>query len=215
MPHRRFAPHDALARHLLPHAVALSDDGAHDLGHLLRVWANVQRIAAVEGGDREVLAAAVLLHDCVAVEKDSPERAMASRLAAAQAREVLGGLGWPEPRIGAVAHAIAAHSYSAGIEPETLEARVLQDADRLDAIGLIGVARCFYVTGRMGRALYDPEDPAAEARALDDARFGLDHFRVKLLRLAEGFRTATGQALARARHARLEAFLDGFLDEVG
>lgn len=215
MDYNQFAPHDALAAALLPHAVPAGDDGSHDVAHLMRVWAAAREIAAEEGGDTEVLLAAVLLHDCVAVEKDSPERAMASRLAAAKAREILQGLGWDRDRIGAVGHAIEAHSYSAGIPPETLEARILRDADRLDAIGLIGVARCFYVSGRLGRALYDPDDPWGHGRAPDDGRYGLDHFRVKLLRLADGFLTGTGREMARARQARMEAFLDEFLEEVG
>src|SRR5690606_8932965 len=110
--------------------------GAHDLAHILRVFRNAMRIQAVEGGDARVLTAAVLLHDCVAVEKSSPLRARASTLAAEKASGVLAALGWDESEIGAVGHAIAAHSFSAGIAPETLEAKILQDADRLDAIGI-------------------------------------------------------------------------------
>jgi uncharacterized protein len=109
---------------------------------------------------------------------------------------------------------VAAHSFSAGIEPLTLEAKTLQDADRLDAIGMLGVARCFYVAGRMGSALYDPVDPHALERPLDDRRYALDHFRAKLLKLASGFRTATGARLARLRHDRLQRFLDEFADEI-
>ena len=209
----RFAPHQSLADHLLPLA-ASPGDGAHDLSHVLRVWANVRRLMATEGGDAEILLAATLLHDCVAVEKTSPLRSQASRLAADRAGEILAGLGWPVARIAAVAHAIAAHSFSAGIAPETPEARILQDADRLDAIGLIGVARCFYVAGRTGAALYDPADPRGQDRPPDDRRFALDHFDTKLLTLAEGFQTATGRRLARDRHESLLAFRDGLLAEI-
>ncbi|MAS43520.1 uncharacterized protein SAMN05444336_10394 [Albimonas donghaensis] len=212
-----FAPRQALAARLLPAALPAGegDDGAHDLAHLGRVWANVRRIAAVEGGDEEILAAATLLHDCVSVEKNSPDRPRASRLAAARACEVLAALDWTADRIGAVAHAIAAHSFSARIPPETPEARILQDADRLDALGFVGVARCFYTGGRMGGGLCDPLDPRAEARPLDDARYAIDHFPAKLLGLAQGFQTAEGARLAQARHARLVAFHDGFLEEIG
>ena len=208
-----FAPHQELADRLLPHAFS-PGDGSHDLSHILRVWANVRQLMAEEGGDHEILLAATLLHDCVAVEKTSPLRAKASRLAADHARGLLAGLGWPEPRIAAVAHAIAAHSFSAGISPETLEARILQDADRLDAIGLIGVARCFYIAGRTGAGLYDPTDPNAANRPLDDRRFALDHFETKLLTLAQGFQTVTGRRLARARHESLLAFRNGLLAEI-
>jgi len=207
-----FAPFEALAASLLPHALP-SEDGAHDIGHLRRVWRNASAIQAGEGGDLELLCAAVLLHDSVAVEKNSPLRAQASRLAAEKASGLLRGLGWDEARVTATAHAIAAHSYSANIPPETLEARILQDADRLDAIGLTGVARCFFIAGRMGSSLYDPRDPMAEHRALDDQRFALDHWETKLLRLAEGFGTATGAAMARERHEKLLAFRTALLEE--
>jgi uncharacterized protein len=172
------------------------------------------RIHAAEGGDGEVLAAAVLLHDCVAVEKNSPLRSQASRLAAERASGILRDLGWPEGRIEAVAHAILTHSFSANIPPETLEARTLQDADRLDAIGMVGAARCFYVAGRLNSQLYDPADPRAEHRAIDDRTYSIDHFPAKLFKLADGFQTASGAALARDRHARLVEFYDLFLEEI-
>ena len=123
---------------LLEHATE-GDDGSHDLAHIHRVFKNALKIQAGEGGDAEILAAAVLLHDCVAVEKSSPLRSQASRLAAEKASGILAGLGWPEAKIAAVAHAILTHSFSANIPPETLEAKMLQDADRLDAIGMVGV----------------------------------------------------------------------------
>ncbi|MDI6834533.1 MAG: HD domain-containing protein [Rhizobiaceae bacterium] len=208
-----FAPHEALAAELLAHATE-SDDGSHDVAHVLRVFRSAMRIASDEGGDTRILAAAVLLHDCVAVEKNSPLRASASRLAAEKAVTILAGLGWAQADIDRVAHAIEAHSFSAGIAPETLEAKILQDADRLDAIGMIGAARCFYIAGRLGSALYDPADPLGENRPLDDKRFAIDHFETKLFRLADGFQTESGCALARERHERLRHVLDLFIDEI-
>ena len=208
-----FAPHETLAAQLLPHAAATTD-GSHDLVHILRVFRNAVRIHAGEGGDGEVLAAAVLLHDCVAVEKNSPLRAQASRLAAERASAVLAGAGWRDDRIAAVSHAILTHSFSANIAPESLEAKILQDADRLDAIGMVGAARCFYVAGRLNSALYDPADPHADHRPLDDRAFSLDHFPAKLFKLADGFRTVTGASLARERHDRLVKFYDLFLEEI-
>ncbi|MDB5556293.1 MAG: Metal dependent phosphohydrolase, partial [Rhizobium sp.] len=162
-----FAPYEKLAANLLPHA-ADTNDGSHDLAHILRVFRNAMRIHASEGGDGEVLVAAVLLHDCVAVEKNSPMRAQASRLATEKASTVLAELGWQPNRIASVAHAILTHSFSANIPPETTEAKILQDADRLDAIGMVGAARCFYVAGRLNSGLYDPADPRAEHRPPDD-----------------------------------------------
>jgi uncharacterized protein len=159
--------------------------------------------------------AAVILHDCVAVEKNAPERSQASRLAGARAQQILADLEWPAARIGRTVHAIEAHSFSAAIAPETVEARIMQDADRLDAIGAIGIARCFYVAGRMGSSLYDPDDPSATDRSLDDASFALDHFAVKLFKVAENFQTKAGQALARQRSRTMRDFVDTLLHEIG
>ncbi|MGL3606582.1 HD domain-containing protein [Rhizobium sp. G187] len=208
-----FTPHAGLAANLLPHATE-GDDGSHDLAHIHRVFRNAMRIHAEEGGDGAVLAAAVLLHDCVAVEKNSPLRAEASRLAADKASGILAALGWERIEIAAVAHAILTHSYSAGIPPESLEAKILQDADRLDAIGMVGVARCFYIAGRMGSALYHAGDPDADNRSLDDRRYAIDHFPAKLLKLSAGFQTEAGRKLATERHRRLVEFLTLFRDEI-
>ncbi|WP_284757773.1 HD domain-containing protein [Agrobacterium sp. fls2-241-TYG-188a] len=208
-----FSPYEQLAETLIPHATQ-GDDGSHDLAHIHRVFRNAMRIHGQEGGNGTVLAASVLLHDCVAVEKNSPLRAQASRLAAEKACGLLRDLRWEETDIEAVAHAILTHSFSANIAPETLEAKILQDADRLDAIGMVGAARCFYIAGRMGSALYDPEDPLAENRPLDDRRFAIDHFENKLFKLADGFQTQTGRQLAKERHERLQQVLTLFLDEI-
>lgn len=211
----RFAPFEDLARVLIPHTHAEKVDGSHDIAHLLRVWKNVCAIRNHEGGDARLLLAATLLHDCVAVEKNSPFRASASRLAAARATDVLTEMGWDELSIASVAHAIEAHSFSAQITPLTLEAKILQDADRLDALGMVGVARVFYVSGRMGRHLYDPEDPQATQRPYDDQQFAVDHFHTKLLHLADGFQTDTGTSLAKVRHERLKRCLDELMEEIG
>lgn len=222
IPPDAFAPHISLAAALIGRVD--NDDGAHDLAHVLRVWRNAGRIATGEGlsGEAgvpegswgEMLAAAVLLHDCVAVEKSSPLRAQASRLAATRAGEILAGMSWTSTRIAEVVHAIAAHSFSAGMIPQNDLARVLQDADRLDALGYIGIARCFYTAGRMGSALYHPSDLAATHRSLEDSRYALDHFRAKLLRLGEGFQTQTGARLAAGRLRVITEFMNGMEDEL-
>ncbi|UPA25458.1 HD domain-containing protein [Shinella oryzae] len=208
-----FSPLGDLAERLLPQAFA-ADDGSHDAAHLIRVWKNARRIQAEEGGDLRLLAAAVLLHDCVAVEKNSPLRAQASRLAAEKASRLLSAEGWQAADVAAVAHAILTHSFSANIAPETLEAKIVQDADRLDAIGMMGAARCFYIAGRMGSGLYDPMDPLAENRPLDDKAFAIDHFEVKLFKLADGFCTPTGSRMAAERTQRLRVIRDMMLDEI-
>ncbi|WP_322362406.1 HD domain-containing protein [Pseudomonas sp. Teo4] len=210
-----FAPLQHLADSLQAHLPEASGDGAHDLAHIHRVWANVRKIHAVEGGDLEVLLAATVLHDCVAVEKNSPLRSQASRLSADKAAGILADLNWSATRIEAVSHAIAAHSFSANLPANSLEAKILQDSDRLDALGMVGIARCFYVGGRMGTALYDPCNPTAKGRDYQDRQYSLEHFPNKLLKLASGFQTAEGARLAAERHQRLVWFVEGFLDELG
>ncbi|CAI2461326.1 putative hydrolase [Serratia fonticola] len=208
-----FSPFQALAQELLPLTLE-GDDGSHDVAHLHRVWKNYRQISQDEGGDQQILCAAVLLHDCVAVEKNSPQRHLASRMAAEKAGIALATLGWSDENINKTAHAIEAHSFSAAIPPQTLEAKILQDADRLDAIGMIGVARCFYIGGRMRSALYDAADPLAQQRQYDDKRFTLDHFETKLFKLQEGFQTAAGRRMAALRTERMRRFLSELLEEV-
>ncbi|MDF9756153.1 HD domain-containing protein [Pseudomonas hunanensis] len=210
-----FFPLQSLADELLPCLPGACTDGSHDLAHVQRVWSNVRRIQAKEGGDLEVLLAATVLHDCVAVEKNSPLRSQASTLSAKRAAAILTDKGWPSARVEQAAHAVQAHSYSAGIAPLSLEARILQDSDRLDALGAVGVARCFYVAGRMGSSLYDFENPTAEGRDHQDNRYAIEHFHTKLLKLASGFQTTEGARLATLRHERLASFLDDFMDEIG
>ena len=208
-----FHPFDQLAAKLLDTSTS-DEDGAHDLSHIVRVWRNIQSIHRDEGGDLEVLAAAVLLHDCVQVAKDSPLRSKASMLAANEARVRLGALGWEPSRINTVAGAIESHSFSAGLGPTSIEGCILQDADRLDAIGFAGIARCFYTAGRLGSRMYDLADPEGKSRSLDDGRNALDHFPKKLLTLEGTFKTRAGRDLARERHHRVLEFYRGMLAEV-
>lgn len=210
-----FFPFQSLARDLLQHLPEDNGDGSHDLSHIHRVWINARAIQKIEGGDLETLLAATLLHDCVAVEKNSPLRAKASTLSADKAVSILAGLGWSESKVLAVAHAVKTHSFSAGFEPTTLEAKILQDSDRLDAIGMVGVARCFYIAGRMGSALYDFTNPLALDREYQDKRFAIEHFHTKLLKLAYGFQTQEGARIAAKRHESLEHFVKEFMAEIG
>ena len=190
-------------------AQAQGGDGAHDVHHLRRVWRSARRIARKEpGADPLVILAAAYLHDLVNPPKDSPLRSQASRLSAEGALALLDRMGFDPARARAAAHAIEAHSYSAGIEPTTIEARILQDADRLEALGAIGLARCFYTGGKMGSALWAAEDPFGRGgRALDDRSFSVDHFPVKLLRLPDLMRTEEGRRLARRRAQVLRLYL--------
>jgi uncharacterized protein len=193
-----------IARHVRQSAVA---DVAHDAHHVERVVRNARRIGRLEGADLSVVLPAAWLHDIVAVRKDSPDRARASTLAAAEATRFLRDIDYPQPLLDPIAHAIEAHSFSAGIEPRTLEARVVQDADRLEALGAIGIARCFATTGAMGRLLYCPDDPFGASHTLDDKAYALDHFEVKLYRVAASLRTPSGRAEGQERAAFLRAFV--------
>lgn len=189
-------------------------DGAHDIHHLHRVWHNAQRLlAAHPEADALVVMAGCYLHDLVNLPKNHPERSSAARQSALAASKLLAARGFPEERIGAVAHAIEAHSFSAALPATTIEAKIVQDADRLDALGAVGLARLFYIAGQMGSALAHPDDPLATNRSRDDRQYALDHIDVKLTTLPATMQTAAGRAQAESRMAMLLAFRDDFARE--
>lgn len=190
-------------------------DAAHDLAHADRVWSNAVDIASGEGLETgRVLLCAAYLHDLVALPKDHPHRARAATLSSQAAGPIMAALGLTPTEISAARHAIEAHSFSGGVEPASDAARVLRDADRLEALGAIGVARCFAVSGALGRGLFHHSDPFATARTLDDRTFALDHFATKLLRLPDTFLTETGRTLARARAATMRRYLEELAGEL-
>lgn len=193
---------------------AAGGDAAHDLEHVRRVVANTRALAATEGAKIEIILPAAWLHDCVTVPKDSPQRATASRLAAAQAVTWLREWVWPEDLLPEIAHAIEAHSFSAALAPQTIEAKVVQDADRLDALGAVGLARCLMLGGALGRPLYAPEDPFCERRAPDDRAACVDHFYTKLLTLETTMQTEGGRREARRRTEYLRGFLEEMRREI-
>ncbi|HAV35610.1 MAG TPA: hydrolase [Massilia sp.] len=189
-------------------------DGAHDASHLDRVWRSAEALLARHPeADALVVMAACYLHDLVNLTKGDPDRAQASRRSAALAKERLARIGFPADRLDAVAHAIEAHSFSAAIPATTIEAKIVQDADRLDALGAIGLARMFYVAGRMGRALAHPSDPLAENREPDDRAWTLDHIVVKLAKLPEMMQTEAGRDMANERLGKLLVFRKEFTAE--
>jgi uncharacterized protein len=191
-------------------------DGAHDINHLHRVWHVACGLMDEHPeADRLIVLAACYLHDIVNLPKDHPERSSASSHAAKIACTRLGQVGFPREKLDGVAHAIEAHSFSAAIAPVTIEAKIVQDADRLDALGAVGLARLFYTAGRMGSALAHPDDPLACRRAMDDRAFALDHIECKLAALPARMQTAAGKKLGEARLAWLRAFRDTFVAEWG
>jgi uncharacterized protein len=189
-------------------------DPGHGLAHIERVVASALKLAAEEGARPDVVLPSAWLHDCVHVAKDSPERARASRLAAEHAIRFLEYAGYAPEALPDIRHAIEAHSYSAGIAPRTPEARVVQDADRLDALGAIGLARCIAVGAALGRPVYEPEDPFCRARAPDDRGASVDHFYAKLLKLTGTMQTAAGRREAERRTAFLQSFLAQLESEI-
>lgn len=191
---------------------ALDDDPGHDLEHCLRVAGWTIRCGADDA--REAIAAA-LLHDVVNVPKDDPRRREASALSASEARRILPAHGFVPAAIDRIAEAIEDHSYSRGAIPRSPLGRALQDADRLEALGVLGLFRTVSTGSRMGARYFDANDPWAEARALDDRRFNVDHFFTKLLRLPDTMQTEVGRREARARTAFLERVLDQLADELG
>lgn len=212
--------HDLLA-FWRPRLIAIAteagdDDGAHDIAHLHRVWqVSLSLLKDYPMADVLVVLAACYLHDIVNLPKNHPERHLASRHAATRACEELRQAGFPVEKLESVAHAIEAHSFSAGIEPLTIEAKIVQDADRLDALGAVGLARMFYTAGRMGSALANMDDPLALHRPLDDRSFALDHIENKLVTLPRTMQTSAGRKLGETRLAWLRGFRDTFVTEWG
>jgi uncharacterized protein len=189
-------------------------DGAHDASHLARVWRTAQALLASHPeADPLVVMAACYLHDLVNLPKNHPERSQASRRSAQLARHQLAWMGFPPELLDGVAHAIAAHSYSAAIPAETIEAKIVQDADRIDALGAVGLTRVFYIGGQLGRPLAHADDPLARERALDDAEYTLDHFAVKLAALPGMMQTDAGRRVAERRVALLMDFRTRFAQE--
>ncbi|MCS5990920.1 phosphohydrolase [Klebsiella variicola subsp. variicola] len=186
------------------------DDAAHDLSHFRRVWATATLLAAGEGG-RPTGTPHGLLFSCdiVSLPKNHPERSRSSMMAAEKTLAILQSsfADFPVERYAAVSHAIEAHSFSAAIPPRTLEAKIVQDADRLESLGAIGLARVFAVAGALNTILFDAEDPFADRRALDDRRYALDHFQCKLLRLPETMQTTRGKEMAQHNARFLVEFM--------
>jgi uncharacterized protein len=182
-------------------------DVAHDVSHIYRVVKVAQQLALDEGADMAVVMPAAWLHDCVSLPKNHPDRHLASTLAADKAIVFLHSIKYPADYFPAIHHAIRAHSFSANVPLESLEAKIVQDADRLDALGAIGIARCMQVSGTLNRALYSLDDPFCEDREPDDAQYSIDHFYNKLFRIADSLNTVSAQAEGKRRESVMRVFL--------
>lgn len=187
-------------------------DPAHDWAHIQRVMANCRMLVKSEGGDLETLLAAALLHDIVNLPKNHPKRKEASSLAAHAAKRYLIG-DFTDDEIQKICTAVEEHSYSLGKTPSLHEAALLQDADRLDAVGAIGVMRTIATGTKMGSPFYDVEDPYACARSWVDNNM-IDHFYIKTLKLGENMNTKTARDIASQRTEFMKSFLQQLKGEL-
>ena len=191
-------------------------DPAHDFEHVMRVYRNARRIAKYErAADTEVLLAAALMHDLVVYPKGSAKRSKSSDDSADLSEEILRRLGCPREKIEKISYCIRTHSYSKKIVPATIEGRILQDADRLDALGAIGVARTFSVGGTERRMFYNPSDPFGKTkRAHDERMWTLDHYKTKLLGLRDSMHTAAAKKIATKRLKFMKLYLAELKKEI-
>lgn len=188
-------------------------DPAHDVAHAERVALWTIRLAP-EVDSREAVAAA-LLHDIVNVPKNAPDRARASEYSADKAGELLPRVGFDPETVARICDAIRTHSYSRAEAPSGLLGAALQDADRLEALGALGLCRTLSTGAKLGAQYFDARDPWATARQLDDLTYTVDHFFTKLLPLADSLLTTRGRREARARAAFLATFLVQLGREIG
>jgi uncharacterized protein len=182
-------------------------DPAHDLGHFHRVASVAKVLAFQEKARLEIVIPAAWLHDLINIPKNDPRRALGSTQSGLAALNFLEEIGYPSHFFREIEHAIRAHSFSARIEPQTLEAKIVQDADRLDAIGAIGIARCFSVGGLLQRPLYCNSDPFSKNRTPDDTKYTIDHFFIKLFKLPDSLQTSSGKKEGEKRISIMKQFL--------
>lgn len=189
-------------------------DPAHDVVHIARVMRLCEQIGKEEGANLEVLLAAAALHDLINLPKDHPERQFASQMAATQSMTILKESGFTDEEIEKVKNIITEHSYSLGKKPTSLESAVLQDADKLDALGAIGIMRTVTCGARFGAKYYDMADPFAKHRDLDDRSYTLDHFSTKLFKLPSLMNTNAGKIEATKRFEFMKEFIEEFRREL-
>ena len=190
-------------------------DAAHDINHVKRVVKTAKQLADSENAEIAVVLPAAWLHDCVTFPKNHPDNKRSSQLAADKAIAYLTQINYPAKYFDAIHHAICAHSYSAKITAESLEAQVVQDADRLDGLGAIGIARCMLVAGKLGSKIYHHEDPFCQTRAADSKVAAVDHFYEKLFKTAETMQTKAGKIEADVRVTYMKNYLSKLAQELG
>ena len=190
------------------------NDPAHDFEHIMRVYKNAQKLAKKEKANVKLVLAAVLLHDIVFFPKSDSRSKTSSTKSALEAEKILKKYDYSNDEIKIVSDAIRDHSFSKGMVPRTIEGKVLQDADRLDALGAIGIARTFAVGGAEKRPFYSKHDTFCHIRKPDDQSWTLDHFYKKLLLLEKKMNTKTAKTEAKRRTKIMKKFLDDLKKEI-
>ncbi len=186
----------------------------HDRFHVERVYKLALRIAGEVGQpvDLDVLRAAALLHDVARAMEDEGLVDDHAREGARIAHEILRRVGFPRDKIEKVAYCIEVHRFKSGVKPETIEAQILQDADRLDMLGAVGIARVFARAGWSNTPLHDPSRPPKQAY---DGRSetAVNHLLEKILRLKDTLHTEPARRIAESRHRFVKEFVERFLKE--
>ena len=192
----------------------LDNDPAHDFDHVMRVYNNAQKIIKKEKVNPKLVLSAVLLHDIVSYPKSSKRSKFSSIDSAKKSKIILKKHGFSNEEIIIISNAIAEHSFAQNKVPQTIEGKILQDADRLDALGAIGIARVFATSGSLNRPFYNIDDPFCIKRNSDDDLWAVDHFFNKLLKLESMMNTKSGKIEAKKRTKVLKEFLKQLKDEV-
>jgi len=177
----------------------IENDSAHDFEHTIRVYKNAKKICKKEKANEKLVLSAALLHDIVSYPKSDKRSKTSSIKSATKSKQILEKLDFSKEEIAIISDAIRDHSFSQNKTPKTLEGKILQDADRLDALGAIGIARVFATGGSLKRPFYNINDPFCKKRIPDDKTWTVDHFFQKLLKLESLMNTKSGKAEAKKR----------------
>ena len=192
----------------------IENDSAHDFEHIMRVYKNAQKLCKKEKVTEKLVLCAVLLHDIVSYPKSDKRSKNSSIDSAKKAKIILKRYNFTENEIIIISDAIRDHSFSQKKTPKTIEGKILQDADRLDALGAIGIARVFATGGSLKRPFYNIDDPFCKKRNVDDKTWTLDHFFQKLLKLEFLMNTKSGKIEAKKRTRILKEYLKQLKNEI-
>ena len=193
----------------------MKNDPAHDFDHIMRVYKNAEKLCRKEQVQPKLVLAAALLHDIVSYAKSDKRSKNASTESAKKAKTMLKKYDYSNDEIVIITYAIRDHSFSKQKTPQTIEGKILQDADRLDAIGAIGIARAFSVAGSEKRLFYNKDDPFCKTHTPDDKQWTLDHFYRKLLKLESLMNTKSAKIEAKRRTKILKNYLNDLKKEIG